>query len=235
VRIDVAFTPAEVRGPLGERVVVVMDVLRATSTIIHALVNGARSVLPVVSVEDAARTAERLGRDAVLLCGERDTNPIKGFHLGNSPHEFTPEAVGGKTLVMTTTNGTTALLAGANGAQCLVGALLNLGAIARRLEAERQDVLLLCAGREGSFALEDALCAGRIARTLQKAAPRTRINDATAAAMRLAQRATPRLVLGRSAAGQRLRELGREEDIVFCAQEDRYDVVPVLNEHRITL
>jgi 2-phosphosulfolactate phosphatase len=236
VRIDVAFTPAEVRGPLGERVVVVMDVLRATSTITHALVHGARSVLPVASVEEAARTAERLGRDAVLLCGERDTKPISGFHLGNSPEEFTAERVGGKTLVMTTTNGTAALLTGASGAHCLVGSLLNLSAVARRVLESEADVLLLCAGREGAFALEDALCAGRIAHELLGAAAgKPRLNDAAKAAIRLSRKAATRPVLSRSAAGRRLRELGRTDDIVFCAQEDRYDVVPVLNEHRITL
>lgn len=235
MRIDVAFTPAEVRGPLGERVVVVMDVLRATSTITHALVNGARSVVPVATVEEAARTAERIGRDAVLLCGERDTNPIRGFHLGNSPHEFTPEAVGGKTLVMTTTNGTVALLAGASAAHCYVGSLLNMSAVARRLAEGNADVLLLCAGREGAFALEDALCAGRIARAVKASAAKAQINDAAAAAIRLSHRVTPRTVLSRSAAGRRLRELGREDDIVFCAQEDRYDVIPVFDEHRITL
>jgi 2-phosphosulfolactate phosphatase len=235
VRLDVAFTPAEVRGPLGDKAVVVIDVLRATSTITEALVNGARSILPVSSVEDAARTAERLGRDAVLLCGERDTQPISGFHLGNSPLEFTRERVGGKTRVMTTTNGTVALLAGSSAARCYIGSLLNLGAVAARLVDEATDALLLCAGREGAFALEDALCAGRIARAVRERGATIRINDAAGAAIRLASRASPRTVLSRSAAGCRLRELGRDEDIVFCAHEDRYDAVPVLDEHRIRL
>lgn len=230
-----AFTPAELPGGVSERAVVVIDVLRATSTITHALVNGARSVLPVGGVDEAARKAEQIGRDAVTLCGERDTQPIRGFDLGNSPLEFTAERVAGKTLVMTTTNGTTALLAAAGATRCYVGSLLNLTALAERLVEEQADTLLLCAGREGAFAAEDALCAGRLLRIMRRALPQLVGNDAAAAAWRLARNSSTPRILGRSAAGRRLRELGRVEDIAFCAQEDRYDVVPVFDEHRIRL
>src|SRR5690606_24311561 len=104
--VDVCFTPDElVSGELQGRVAVVVDVLRATSSIVEALANGARSVLPVASIEAAVRLAQNVGRDQVLLCGERRGLPIEGFDLGNSPREFTPERVAGKTLIMTTTNG----------------------------------------------------------------------------------------------------------------------------------
>jgi 2-phosphosulfolactate phosphatase len=235
VRLDIAFTPAEVRSAIGERTVVVIDVLRATSTITHALVNGARSVLPVGSVEDAARMAEQIGRDAVLLCGERDAEPIRGFDLGNSPAEFTAGRVAGKTLVMTTTNGTVALLAAAGAAKCLVGSFLNVTAVAEQLAADGADALLLCAGRAGAFALEDAMCAGRIARLVSARIPRLHGNDARMAAVRFARRPPGMQVLGRTAAGRRLRELGREEDVVFCAVEDLHNAVPVFDEHRIRL
>jgi 2-phosphosulfolactate phosphatase len=229
------FTPAELRGDLSGRTAVVIDVLRATSSIIHALVSGARSVLPVATVEDAARMAEQIGRDAVVLCGERDTRPIHGFHLGNSPPDFTPERVGGKTLVMTTTNGTTALLAAAGAGRCYVGALLNLDAVADRLAAEGSDALLLCAGREGAFALEDALCAGRIVRQVRARAKRLTGNDGAAAAARLAARPVTATMLSRTAAGRRLAELGRHDDVAFCAVENHYEAVPEFDEHRIRL
>lgn len=235
MRLDVAFTPAEARGAAAQRTVVVIDVLRATSTITHALVNGAKSVLPVATVEDAARTAERIGRDAVLLCGERDTRPIHGFQLGNAPAEFTAERVGGRTLVMTTTNGTPALLAAGGATRTYVASLLNVAAVARRLMEEGGEALLVCAGREGAFALEDALCAGRILQRVHEQGGGVIGNDAAAAAMHLAARPPDVRVLARTAAGRRLRELGRTEDIAFCAREDVYDVVPVLDEHRITL
>ena len=235
MRVDVAFTPAEVKGTVGRRSVVVIDVLRATSSMVEALVNGARSILPVAGVDEAVRKADELGRDAVLLCGERDAEPIRGFHLGNSPAEFTSERVAGKTLVMTTTNGTAALLIGAGGSACLAGALLNARAVARRVVELGADALLLCSGRESSFALEDALCAGRIARHIREIAGRVSGNDGLSAALRLSRSPPSVRTLARTAAGRRLEEIGRRDDIVFCAQENRYDVVPVLDEHRIRL
>jgi 2-phosphosulfolactate phosphatase len=233
VKLAVAFTPAEVRSAGALRAVVVIDVLRATSTIVHALANGARSVLPVGSVEDAARMADQLGRDAVLLCGERDCQPIRGFQLGNSPAEFTTERVSGKTLIMTTTNGTVALLAAAGAERVYVGSLLNAGAVARRLAETGEDALLLCAGREGAFALEDAICAGRIIRRVQEQAAVRSGNDAADAALRLSAKAPSVRRLAHTAAGRRLRELGFGQDVAFCAQEDRYEVVPLFAEHRI--
>jgi 2-phosphosulfolactate phosphatase len=235
VRLDVAFTPAEVRGTATRHTVVVIDVLRATSTIIHALVNGARSVVPVASVEDAARKADQIGRDAVLLCGERDSEPIRGFQLGNAPEEFTAERVGGKTLIMTTTNGTPALLAAHGAERVYVGALINLSAVARRIVEEADDALLLCSGRDGAFALEDALCAGRIVQRIREANGGVTGNDAAAAALRLAAQPATARTLARTAAGRRLREIGRGADVVFCAREDVHDAVPLLDGHRITL
>ncbi|HUF51575.1 MAG TPA: 2-phosphosulfolactate phosphatase [Longimicrobiales bacterium] len=235
MRLDVAFTPAETRGAVGQRNVVVIDVLRASSTIVQALVNGARSVIPVASVDEAARKAEQIGRDAVLLCGERDAEPIRGFHLGNSPLEFTAEAVAGRTLLMTTTNGTAALLAAAGAGAIHVGSLLNVSAVAQRILTENADTLLLCAGREGAFAAEDAACAGRIVRAVRRSLPRLQGNDAMRAAARLAAQPVSARMLARTAAGRRLREIGREEDLAFCAREDLHNVVPVFDGHRIQL
>ena len=219
----------------ARRTVVVIDVLRATSTITHALVEGARSVIPVAGVDEAARKADQLGRDAVLLCGERDAVPIRGFDLGNSPLEFTRERVAGRTLLMTTTNGTAALLA-ATGAQAVyVAALLNVTAVADRILTENTDTLLLCAGREGAFAAEDAACAGRIARLVRRAVPRLQGNDAMRAATTLARRPVTPAMLAATAAGTRLREIGRRDDLVFCAREDLHNVVPVFDGHRIQL
>jgi len=238
VRADVAFTPAELpKNGASGRTVVVLDVLRATSSIVHALVNGARRIIPVSAVEEAVRKAEELGRDAVLLCGERDCQRIRGFDLGNSPEEFTAGRVAGRTLIMTTTNGTPALLASAGGAQCLVGALLNAGAVAARLAAAERDALILCSGREGRFAYEDAICAGLILRRLRKLRPRGLTNDAGRAALRLLGRreTSPPPALWRSAAGRRLEELGLGGDVQFCAQVDLHEAVPVFLEQRIEL
>lgn len=237
MRVEVAFTPAELpKGGAAGRTVVVIDVLRATSTIVQALVSGARRVVPVASVEEAVRKAEELGRADVRLCGERDVLPIRGFDLGNSPEEFTPERVSGYTLVMSTTNGTRALLAATGCEQCLVGALLNAGAVAARLAAEGHDAVLLCAGREGRFAYEDAYCAGVLLRALRQAQPGVSIDDAGRAALRLAGRAAnPLGALQRTAAARRIKEQGLARDVPFCARIDVYDVVPGFDGHRIEL
>lgn len=238
MRVDVAFTPAELpKGGAAGRTVVVIDVLRATSTMVHALANGARRIVPVTTVEEAVRKAEELGRDAVLLCGERDCQQIRGFDLGNSPEEFTPERVAGRTLVMSTTNGTPALLAAAGSAECLVGALLNAGAVARRVAAAGRDAVILCSGREGRFAYEDAFCAGLVLRRLRRLRSRVRTDDAGRAVVRLIGRgegsALP--VLRRSAAARRLLELDLGQDVHFCAQVDVHDVLPVFVEQRVEL
>lgn len=236
MRVDVAFTPAEVKGSVGRRVVVVIDVLRASSTIVEALVNGAGSVLPVATVDEAVRRAEAIGRDAVLLCGERESLPIRGFQLGNSPEEFTRERIDNRALIMTTTNGTAAVLAAAGASRCYIGAFLNASAVARKLAEHGEDALLLCAGKEGTFAAEDALCAGRVMRRLRELRKFALGNDAAVHAVKMTSKrpVTPR-ALARTAAGRQLREIGRAADIVFCAQEDRHDSVPVLEEHRLRL
>jgi 2-phosphosulfolactate phosphatase len=236
VNLDVLFSRVEVEGNrLAGRTVVVIDVLRATSTMIEALANGARAIIPVDTVERAVRTAAELGKGDVLLSGERGSLPIEGFHFGNSPAEFTEERVAGKTLVMTTTNGTPTLLAAAGAKRCVIGAFLNANAVATALSNE-DDVLLICAGKESRFALEDAVCAGLIARRMS-ASKRVRGSDSARAAMRLASRLghPPLRFLRRTTAGVQLRNLGLSRDVDFCGLLDRYGHVPEMRDRRVTL
>lgn len=246
MRLDVYFTPGELAGvELPERVVVI-DVLRATSTITEALANGARAVFPVATADEAARIAQSIGRDTVVLCGERKGLPIEGFDLGNSPLEFTADAVADKSLVMTTTNGTRAFLAvtehrggKAEGehTEVLAGSFLNLGAVVERLGADDAPAALLCAGREGRFSLDDAVCAGAMVRGLADAGVAVDANDAAIAAERLAKAHMKDLaaLLSRTAAGAQLRGIGRDEDIAFCAMVDRTAVVPRFRDRKITV
>ena len=159
MNLEICFTPAELAGlDFAGRTVVVADVLRATSTMIAAVASGARAVYPVASIEEAIQLAQRLGRAETVLSGERRCLPIEGFDLGNSPREFTPAQVQGRAVVMSTTNGTGALLAASPGARVLVGALVNRAAVVREV-AGAAELVIVCAGREGRFALEDALFA----------------------------------------------------------------------------
>lgn len=231
--------PPELAGvDLGGRVAVVLDVLRATSTVVEALANGARSVSPVAGIDEAVRVAQGIGRDRALLCGERRSLPIEGFDLGNSPREFTRERVEGKLVVLTTTNGTGAVLASAGARRVVIGSFLNLTAVADALARDGGPVAVVCAGRERRFALEDALGAGLlIARLAERAGVALELNDAGLAAAELARRYGGDLAaaLARTAAGRQLDEAGLGEDVGFCATVDRHAVVPELHDRQITL
>ena len=187
MRLDVFFggqhmTPADVQG----RVVLVIDVLRASTTVAVALANGARAVIPFESSDEVIDRAKQFERDDVLLAGERRMRAIPGFDLGNSPREYTAEKVEGKTVLLTTTNGTVAL-AGIQGARdVVVASYVNYSAVSAMLRAAARgaaDITIVCAGRDRQFALEDAACAGRFTRAVTRRLANVRLNDAIAAAL----------------------------------------------------
>ncbi|HEY0673413.1 MAG TPA: 2-phosphosulfolactate phosphatase [Longimicrobiales bacterium] len=237
MRIDVLLAPAELGGRgLAGRVAAVIDVLRATSTIVEAVANGARRVLPAADMDDAMRLAQTFGRDQVLLCGERRSRKIEGFDLGNSPLEFTSEAVADRLVVMTTTNGTRALLASESADRSVVASYLNMSAAAAELAASGQPIVLLCAGRENRFSLDDALCAGSMVAALRGLAQeRVRLNEAALAVAALERRYRTRLsaVIRRTGAARQIMEAGHTDDIAYCLTRDRHDVVPVMSERQI--
>ena len=214
MRCHVAFTPAEAAAaPLG----IVVDVMRATSTIAQALASGYERVLCCAEIADALALKAELG-DAAITAGERDAQRIEAFDAGASPREFLePRA---ETLVLSTTNGTRSIVAAA--ASCdevVLGALLNLGAVAARTRGS--DTIVLCAGYKGVFAIDDAYCAGRIVQLLE--AERT---DSAVASAVVAER-FPNAIDGINA--RTYGPPGLEEDIAWCAQVSVLDVVPRLS------
>jgi 2-phosphosulfolactate phosphatase len=237
MKVDVYFAPTELTDrSLAGSVVAVIDVLRATSTIVEAIANGARAILPAADMDEAMRLAQTFGRNEVLLCGERAARKIEGFDLGNSPLEFTSEAVADKLVVMTTTNGTPALVAGEPADRCIVAAFLNLGAVAADLTSSGKPVVILCAGRDGRFSLDDALCAGSLIRALQgDRKRRTEMNDGALAAAALERRYRTHLsaVMRRTFAARQISEAGHEPDIAYCLTRDRHDVVPVMSGRQV--
>ncbi|HEX6747240.1 MAG TPA: 2-phosphosulfolactate phosphatase [Longimicrobium sp.] len=240
MKLDVLLTPGELMpGDIAERTVVVIDVLRASSTIVQALAAGAKALFPVASIEEALRLANTLGRDEVLLCGERKSLPIEGFDLGNSPGDFTPERVGGKMLVMSTTNGTGAMMAASAASRVLVGSFLNLQAMVDELVRTEAEPVFLCSGRETKFGLEDAVCAGKMAAAVMAAAggdAEWELNDGALAALALAERyAELEPLFATVAAGKQIAEAGLAEDLAFCAQADLHDAIPVLTDRQIVL
>lgn len=217
------------------RAVVVIDVLRATTTIVHALAAGAKEVIPCLEV-DEARTLAAQSTSPALLGGERGGKLIAGFNFGNSPLEYTPATIGGKTLVFTTTNGTRAMLRCRQARRVLLGAFVNFSALCHEL-AEEEQVAIVCAGTDGDVTREDTLLAGAIVDELSQLAPTAAaLNDqaeiaadAWRAACRDLTQAPLASTLRHSRGGRNLIEIGQENDIAIAAEIDKFDIVPQLD------
>ncbi|HMU61017.1 MAG TPA: 2-phosphosulfolactate phosphatase [Gemmatimonadales bacterium] len=241
MKLDVVFSPLGLLpGQATGRTIFVIDILRASTVICAALHHGARAILPASTTEEALRLAQTIGGPDVLLCGERGGLPIQGFALGNSPLEMTADAVRGRTLVMTTTNGTPALLATQGAASVHLAAAVNLSAAAasaRDALDARGELLILCAGRERAFALDDAYAAGRLlVAVLGGNRKRKGMNDAALAALDLVRRYGNEWErpLRASRGGADLHGLGFDADLVDAARQDAYPVLPMYHERRIT-
>jgi 2-phosphosulfolactate phosphatase len=215
VRVDVAFTPEDaVGGPVG----IVVDVLRATSTIVQALASGYRRVLCCAEVDEAFALRDEVGEG--VLAGERFTASIPGFDLGNSPHDVLEPR--GETLILTTTNGTRAIVAAARRCETVyVGSLLNLNALTGVVNAGGRDVTVVCAGVDGRRAEDDVYCAGRIVELLT--GDRTEKADEAVTIARSFKSARDAL----SASGNP-RQAGLDDDIAWCARESVCVVVPAV-------
>jgi len=212
---------------LAEGTAVVIDVLRATTTAIRALANGCLEVIAVEEIADALALARDLSRRGpVLLGGERRGLPIPGFDLGNSPHEYTQEVCTGRRLVLTTTNGTRAMVRAARAKITLLASFHNVSAVTRLLDYLGGPTFLLCSGTEGRVSLEDVLCAGAI---VERGGDRFQMDDmgwiARAAWQQWRENLAEALQLGTG--GRKLVSLGLERDVIEAARVDICDVVPV--------
>ncbi len=242
MRVDVVFTPAGLSaGEVQGRAVFVIDILRATTSMCAALSHGAKAIIPVASTEEALRLAQTIGSNDVLLAGEKNCVRIPGFQLGNSPLEMTEGAVRGKTIIVTTSNGTKALLASQGASSVYPTAAVNLSAAAEKareaLDADHH-MLIVCAGREGTFSLDDAYCAGRLAAAIFGGTkPRSALNDAGLASLDLVRRYGSRWArpLAYSRAGRELIRLGFRADVREAARLDAYPILPQFHERRLTL
>jgi 2-phosphosulfolactate phosphatase len=230
VRIDVVLTadavaPARLAGATA----LVIDVLRASTTIITALGNGAACVVPVETVEEARARKAALGADAILA-GERHGDPPEGFDLGNSPLEFTAARVGGRTIILTTSNGTRALTAARPAAAVGVAAFVNAGAAAAWASSRGGDVVLVCSGSLGTPALDDQACAGVLVARLTAETPGATLTPAAEEAQTVGLRYAKDLEqLARDAPHARgLARKGHAADIAVCLVLDTSVVVPTL-------
>lgn len=223
----------DVRG----RTVVVIDVLRACSTIATALKNGARAVVPVLDMAQASRIAANLDPNIYRLGGERGGKKIEGYHLGNSPLEYTREQVEGRDVILNTTNGTKALTRARGARHLLAGSFVNAGRVVDFIRQAGTDITIVCAGRENRISLEDTVCAGLLLDRLWNEAEPTFVSDAANAAYTLYVHDRPNVAerLRRGNHVQRLIEMGYEQDVDYCLQVDTLPVLPYYRDNRLVL
>jgi 2-phosphosulfolactate phosphatase len=218
-------SPARLSGGVA----VVIDVLRASTTIVHALAAGCSSLRPCLDIEEARRLADQLRAGRVLLAGERNGRPVAGFDLGNSPRHFTPRNCRGVTIVFTTTNGTRALLRAATAARVLVAAFVNYSAVCEQLRHEKRPVCMVCAGNDGDVTLEDTLLAGALVDFLCDLGP-VRLNDGARLAWDCFEShgCCLKAALELSQGARGLKSLGFTEDVEAAARIDEFALVPEL-------
>jgi 2-phosphosulfolactate phosphatase len=240
--LDVYFLPQHAPpAALADATVIVVDLLRASTTICTALDAGAECVMPFAEIDETLAAAERFGRDRVLLGGERGGRLIPGLDLGNSPAEYTPDVVAGRRILFTTTNGARALAYARHARRVLVGAAVNLTAVAAQQESATH-LVVLCAGIAGGGAREDTLAGGAIVESVLAQSAAWTLSDAASAALAdWRGLAADAHALGRlldehfaldmrdTQGGRNLIAIGQDADLARCAQLDALTVVPELN------
>ena len=239
MRLDVFFTPGEVTPQdTSGRLVVIIDVLRASTTVAAALANGAKTVVPLPTADEVMLRARDFEKSAVRTAGERKMQPIPGFDLGNSPGAFTAEAVEGKTILLTTSNGTRALLGVQGARDIVIASYVNFTAVLALMKVASNadmDIAIICAAEDGVFALEDAGCAGRFARAIPKRAG-MELNDAAAASVLIDRKYGDNIakIFQDSFHGKELKAAGFGDDLATAAAVDSYSVVPIYQDRQIT-
>ena len=235
LKIEVCYSPALYRFYENrEAIVVVTDILRAASAIITAFMNGVERIIPVGTLEEAKEYKEK----GYMVAAERDGIVRDFADFGNSPFNFTPERISGKQIVYSTTNGTNAIHLASSGRQVLIGAYLNLTAVADHISKEKRDLLVLCAGWKNRYNLEDTLFAGALAERLLEDRDYDTICDATLGAMDLYSAARQDMMgyIEKVAQRHRLKKNNLDDVIGYCHETDLTDLIPVLEgDHLVTL
>ncbi len=220
-----------------DRTVVVIDVLRACSTITNALNNGARSIVPVADMAQAGKIASNLDQQSYLLGGERGGVKIEGYHLGNSPLEYTPKTVRGRTIIFNTTNGTVAIDSARAAEHLLIGSFLNAGRVVDFIRDAGNDLTIICAGWRNRVSLEDTLCAGLMLYDLWEGTEPKSVSDTAHIAFSQYDhdRENFREALLRCNHAQWLASQGHEDDVDYCLQLDALPVLPYYQDSRLVL
>jgi len=235
MEIDVAFLPKNIEfTDLTDTICIVLDVFRATSSIVTAIANGCKTIVPVSSIDNAYKFGEQ--KNFLLFAGERQSIKIKDFDFGNSPLEFFPDVVRDRTIIMTTTNGTNAIEATEKSYITLIGSFINAEAVCRQAKKYQKNILIVCAGTDQLFSLEDALCAGLLVDILHGEKDYF-MTDAANGAWLMYNGAKETLVesAGNSRNGRRLHNMSCEVDIEYCLNKNIVNVVPQYKNGTISL
>ncbi|MBV9230504.1 MAG: 2-phosphosulfolactate phosphatase [Chloroflexi bacterium] len=232
MQLHVFFTPTAVTSvhSSAEDVYIIIDVIRATTTLSVVFEQGATRVLAADTLARAERAAHKVpGR---LLCGEREARPLPGFDYGNSPAQFSQTNLAGRELILTTTNGTRAFFACPEQSTRLAGSFYNAQAVTARAltiaQERNSNIALVCAGELNYFALDDATCAGYLALELQRHYPAMQLHESVYAAAALYHAYTPPKLLDYCSSAQTVRDAGLEEDLAFCMQTNKSSRVPMV-------
>ncbi|PTQ99812.1 2-phosphosulfolactate phosphatase [Mucilaginibacter yixingensis] len=231
-KLEVCLSPALLGlYDVKDYVVVIIDIFRATSSICYGIDNGAEAIIPVAEVEECLAYKEF--NPDYLLAAERNGEVVEGFDFGNSPFSYTTEKVSGKTVVLTTTNGTQALHLSRAAKKVAIGSFLNLTPLCNWLKSLNEDILLVCAGWKNNFNLEDTLFAGAVAEQLKDFD--YKMDDPAIAANDLFQLGKNDIAqyLKKTSHSERLKKLGIEADIAFCLQTDITTAIPVLTDEKL--
>ena len=237
VEIKVFSSPREsTEDDLRGCAVIVIDVLRSSSTIITAIMNGAREIIPVLTPAEVGELASKSGRGGALMCGEREGKKIEGFDLGNSPLEYSPDKVSGRIIIFASTNGAPMIVRARNADRIYIGGFNNFSAVLGLILKENRNIAILCSGQNEKFSIEDFVCAGRFVDALEiKLGERAELNDGARAAAQLYQQYRGQIgeLLRISSHGKYLSSLGFSSDLDYCAKVDTVPIVPMFVEGKI--
>lgn len=233
MKLDVLYSPVQADELFFTgKTTVVIDVLRASSTIITAFSNGAKEIVPVGTVEFAVKVSGGIFGGQTLLGGERNTKKIEGFALGNSPSEYSKEIVNGKSIVFYSTNGSRAIVKAKYSANLFVCSFNNLMALAKHLKKLNEDVTILCAGNNNFFSLEDSVCAGMLVSKLVTEIKKVDLTDSSTSAITLFKSFGKNILkmLSETEHGRLLIDNGFKDDLKDCAELDNTGVIPFYSE-----
>ncbi|AOR22273.1 2-phosphosulfolactate phosphatase family protein [Clostridium taeniosporum] len=235
MKIDVVISADYLTNDIvKDRIVVVIDMFRATSVITTAINNGCKKVIPYLTIEETVEEAKKYEKSEVVLGGERRAVKIEGFDLSNSPLEYTEEVVKDKTVLITTTNGTRALTKCLSGKKIIIAAMINAEAVAKKLLELNEDIVIVNAGTNGEFSMDDYICGGYIINTILKEKSNINLTDIAKTANIIYENNPGIIEYVKEARHYSvMRSLNLDKDIEYCVKKNIVDVVPIYDGKKI--